>query len=52
MDDGYWEALLQDVESEVGLPQPKWEPDAGVGELAASGNGHASRRFIAGPPAD
>jgi small subunit ribosomal protein S1 len=59
MDDGYWEALLQDIENEPDLPQPKWEADIfsalsgePTGELSAPGMGQMFRRLIAGPPPD
>jgi small subunit ribosomal protein S1 len=50
MDDGYWEALLQDVENEPDLPQPNWNPDEVWGELSALGTGQAPRRYFAVPP--
>jgi small subunit ribosomal protein S1 len=54
MDDGYWEALLQDVESEPDLPQAKWAPgglriaDCGL-RIAESGIRNP-QSAIAGPP--
>ncbi len=50
LDDGYWEALLQDAESEPELAQPHWDREEIWSEANGLGSGPAPRRFTAATP--